>query len=401
MKIEGLVPFLSPLPQLLLHLGLIVRPSPYRWLLWPLIAGITGLLYPYSTNPEGIIGVVIRASDFLLLTDVQRSFRHFKQTSPISDAPLWERVKWSLKLVAAMRGVGWNFEPTSVLPLKPTHLTRRAFLISRLRWALFYLFAWDAIMLAERLNPCFVDGAPPLAEHAMVWRVCTMVQFAIWSTCMLNIAYTVMALVSVAAGFSEPSEWPQLFGSFGDAYTLRRFWGRTWHQVLRRKLSAHGKYLAHDILHLTPGHGSSSYVQLYTAFFLSGIIHTRVLADRRPLRFFLFQAVAIMFEDGVIALGKKAGWKGGRLLRWAGYVWVFCWFLFVIPPWWDSMKESGMFKQTRGFSVLLEVFLPWILVEDNFSPHFAPHRNIPSTWRPRSAQPPPAANESSQPLIIY
>jgi hypothetical protein len=60
-------------------------------------------------------------------------------------------------------------------------------------------------------------------------------------------------MVFVATGLSTPDLWPYAFGKWGDAYTIRRFWGygifflcsdievlidslhsRTWHQFMRR-----------------------------------------------------------------------------------------------------------------------------------------------------------------------
>ena len=42
---------------------------------------------------------------------------------------------------------------------------------------------------------------------------------------MLNIQYYLLGILSVLFGFSEPSQWPDEFGSWADAYTVRRFWG--------------------------------------------------------------------------------------------------------------------------------------------------------------------------------
>ncbi|RDB20662.1 Acetyltransferase sirH [Hypsizygus marmoreus] len=355
-SIDSLAPILMPVPQLLLVVGLVVKPSPYRWLLWPAIVGVASLLYPYTPNSEGITGVVLRAFDFLILTDVQHSFRHVGQKTAIADAPLWDRVKWSLKLSTSMRGIGWNFEPKAGLPPKP-QLTRREFLVSRGLLVLLQGFMWDAMMLFVRRNTSFYGPSPPHAEHSFAWRAWCLIQFAVMSSSLLSGGYTMLAFLSVAAGFSEPNEWPHLFGNIFDAYTLRRFWGRTWHKVLHRTLTSHAKYVAHDILRLTPGHTLSFYVQLYTAFLVSGIIHMHGLSDVRVLRFFLSQAVAITCEGAVLALGRGLGFSSQSwLLRCMGYVWVFCWLVYAMPPWWDSMKDTGVFDQGRGFSVLLGLY---------------------------------------------
>lgn len=40
-----------------------------------------------------------------------------------------------------------------------------------------------------------------------------------------TIPYNIASIAMVLFGYSEPQNWPPLFGSFLDAYTLRRFWG--------------------------------------------------------------------------------------------------------------------------------------------------------------------------------
>lgn len=40
-----------------------------------------------------------------------------------------------------------------------------------------------------------------------------------------TIAYNIASVTAVLFGGSEPRNWPPLFGSFREAYTLRRFWG--------------------------------------------------------------------------------------------------------------------------------------------------------------------------------
>jgi len=102
-----------------------------------------------------------------------------------------------------------------------------------------------------------------------------------------------------------------------------------------------GKYLAQRVFRFPSGGNLSSYTQLYTAFLISAVVHIPP-SDRRPLWFFLSQAIAITFEDVVIALAKMAGLKDSSLYRRLGYVWVLCWFVYSIAPWIDSLVASKM-----------------------------------------------------------
>lgn len=102
--------------------------------------------------------------------------------------------------------------------------------------------------------------------------------------------------------------------------------------------SSHGKYFAHR-LHLPSGGNLSSYVQLYTAFLISGVIHTNP-SDTRPLYFFALQALAITFEDAVIALATRVEYHSPtKMQKILGYTWVLCWFTYSIPGWTDSLIE--------------------------------------------------------------
>src|ERR1700733_11128495 len=108
--------------------------------------------------------------------------------------------------------------------------------------------------------------------------------------------------------------------------------------------SAHGKFLAHRVFKLTPGTNLSSYAQLYTAFFISGLAHVPP-SDTGALQFFVLQAVAITFEDAVIALAVKVGLKhSSALFRRLGYVWVYCWFVYSLTSWVDFQVSSGLFE---------------------------------------------------------
>jgi hypothetical protein len=123
-----------------------------------------------------------------------------------------------------------------------------------------------------------------------------------------------------------------------------------------QKLSSHGKFLVRR-LHLKRGANASSYVQLYTAFFLSGIIHWmgdyKLLGNWSGggLRFFMLQAVAIMCEDGVIALASNVVGLKGRRWRLLGYLWVLMWFAYSVPAWMDPMIKGRMNETGQQYHV--------------------------------------------------
>jgi hypothetical protein len=106
--------------------------------------------------------------------------------------------------------------------------------------------------------------------------------------------------------------------------------------------------MARRIFHLPAGGNLSAYTQLYTAFLVSGLMHSTTI-DIRFLRFFLSQAVAITFEDAIIASFARAKSKlnfkhSEELCRRIGYLWVYCWFIFSATPWIRAMGASGLFN---------------------------------------------------------
>ena len=42
---------------------------------------------------------------------------------------------------------------------------------------------------------------------------------------MIAMHYSLLAAIFVAVGFSQPCDWPEVYGRWSDAYTVRRFWG--------------------------------------------------------------------------------------------------------------------------------------------------------------------------------
>lgn len=134
-------------------------------------------------------------------------------------------------------------------------------------------------------------------------------------------------------------------------------------------VSTHGKYLAHRVLRLSPGSNASSYVQLYTAFLISALIHygAEAMALRIPrgggaLAFFMLQPCAIMLEDFLIFLARGAGIKGGTGVWIVGYAWVWVWVALTLPGWQEPLVRAGQMDESLPVSVLLGLWRgEWVL----------------------------------------
>ncbi|KAF8205866.1 hypothetical protein K438DRAFT_1963638 [Mycena galopus ATCC 62051] len=161
--------------------------------------------------------------------------------------------------------------------------------------------------------------APGTSRVAFIAR-CLLLQVALMFTIYdaANLHPVVfLSIVTVACRLSDPEEWPLLFGSPSDAYTILRLWRRAWHQLMRRFVSTHGKFLAQRVLKLRSGCNASAYVWLYTAFTISALINydveTAALGHWKgdALAFFMPQVCAITLEDFVLFVGRAWGSRKG------------------------------------------------------------------------------------------
>lgn len=101
-----------------------------------------------------------------------------------------------------------------------------------------------------------------------------------------------------------------------------------------------GDFVVNDTLRIRKGTNASSYGKLFLSFAISAFMHAAgdygMYGGSRWFShpFFLAQPVAIILEDIVIAVGNRTGLRSRfpNLSSALGYLWVFSWFCFVMPP---------------------------------------------------------------------
>ena len=146
-------------------------------------------------------------------------------------------------------------------------------------------------------------------------------------------------------------------------FVLRNF----YHQGLRKAISGPADAFVDRVLGLRRGTLVSRYLRLLLAFSLSGAIHGVAevasgvrSADRGHFLFFTIQAFAIMFEDLVQFLYRRAGSPLPTFLaRLIGYCWVIAWHLnlgsyvtYSVVMYGDDPSPSKLapvLKQVLGF----------------------------------------------------
>ncbi|KAG7439366.1 uncharacterized protein BT62DRAFT_1081637 [Guyanagaster necrorhizus] len=356
---EGYPPFSSLIfastTLVSLATSLIVRPSPYRWIFWVIIVvGNTYLAFTTTHHPVadyflGSVygGSILLGSDYILLTEPQKELRLKGHKDAVDSAPLPEKFRWGIRLWSSLRGVGWTHAPNRLCAPASPERTRLVFIRWRLLVVGMNVFLLDAMSIYNRDNPAFLSDGISMADRPWLLRYVDLLAWVWTSQAQMRILHGV-----------DP------FGSSFDAYTLRRFWGRTWHQFVNRFASSHGKYLARQVFHYPPGTVASSLIQLYTSFAMSIFLH--MVADFTMFKrwnvggslfFFAIQPFAIMFETVVMMLARKLGHSGEPRIwaRLVGYIWVLTWFVLTFPGWFDPMARVRFMEigLNMPFSIIL------------------------------------------------
>lgn len=227
----------------LLLTSLVVKPSQHRWTIWPLIASLIYVIFfENPTNDKGgdasirssFISYLFVSSDYILLTDVQHELCLSGQREPISNASFGARLRWALRLFFGPRGVGWAHEPKGVLAYHP-HLTRGRFVFLQLLRSAVYLVFIDVVHFLIVYTSVFAQESVPTALQAWHWRVVGVILLALRGFSYLSLMQTMLSIVCVGTGISEPKGWPPLFGKWGDAYTVRKFWGYAVNPVRHKR----------------------------------------------------------------------------------------------------------------------------------------------------------------------
>ena len=170
-----------------------------------------------------LIALVPTASDYILLRNHQPELRKIGQKKPTSEMSFGERLVWAASLLATPRGIGWAHEPTDQIPPRPT-ASRGKFIASQFLWVIFYSTLFDVVLFQLQENPCFRTGGPSITAFGWWWRTTVWLSI-VFAYCVLSVPYVAISIVSVATGLHEPGDWPHLFGSPRNAYTLRKCWG--------------------------------------------------------------------------------------------------------------------------------------------------------------------------------
>lgn len=131
---------------------------------------------------------------------------------------------WTIKGVPAFSGVDPEYVPS-----KNEFVKRRIAHILITYLVLDALFAFAPppdpdFDVPESKEPIF-SRIGDITLEEIVTRPFTVIVPAFCIYSIFNISYNIASIIAVLFCGGEPQDWPPLFGSFLEAYTLRRFWG--------------------------------------------------------------------------------------------------------------------------------------------------------------------------------
>ena len=148
-----------------------------------------------------------------------------------SNFPFTKKLWWMLDIVYNGRMVGWVQEPRSGIPPHPPPSRRLFFWTASLKLIKSFVVADIAISLMA-LSPVFDnrvhdpnDGPETyLSAIPFLRRVPYVLLFGIRTEAGIGLMHHFTSLLFVALGWS-PTLWPDNWGRWGDAYTVRKLWG--------------------------------------------------------------------------------------------------------------------------------------------------------------------------------
>ena len=160
-------------------------------------------------------------------------------TTP-SNFPLTKKLWWMVDIAYSVRMVGWVQEPRNCLPPHPPP-SRSTFI-----WKTFLKLVINTVIIdftssVFALSPAFdsrlhdpTDGPETyLAAVPLLRRVPYILAYGVMMHAGLGALHNVIALACVGVCGSSPTLWPDIWGRWGDAYTIRKLWGcvrrRTFH----------------------------------------------------------------------------------------------------------------------------------------------------------------------------
>ncbi|PBP21901.1 tat pathway signal sequence [Diplocarpon rosae] len=271
-----------------------------------------------------------------------------------------ERILWGLQSLFSYRDVNTPFEVKNVphfLSEDPSYVPTKAAFLTRSTVTLGICYL--VVDLIESQPPPPNATVLFSAERLVLWgrlsqvtvpEVLTRMAASAGFWVMLSTAIaggaSAVNIVCVALHLSPVERCRPMMGPVAEAYTIRGFWGKTWHQGTRKLFTTLATFIGDEVFVFRKGSLPNTYSKIFLTFFISGLLHQAIdfaqgipWAQSGSLRFFCIQACGIVVEDTAQFIyrwstGAKFGDPPKLWTRLVGYVWMVFFLLFWTTPWW-------------------------------------------------------------------
>lgn len=215
-------------------------------------------------------------------------------------------------------------------------------------WA-FEHFAFQKVFIHALGQVVVADFSPemevgfPLSSHQFQVRAIMSVQWIWRAYFFLEFYHSLLAIVFVAIlRFDDPEDWPALFGSPMEAYSVRGFWGQFWHKLTIPTYVYYSRVVSRQFLGVRPGSSWEKTITALLIFTISGFSHALVgwsLGDAALFRDVLFFDMCFLAAAAETAISKMKiprrifSRLSGTMRTVSGMAWVFVFFFCVSPMW--------------------------------------------------------------------
>ncbi|APA15159.1 hypothetical protein sscle_14g099290 [Sclerotinia sclerotiorum 1980 UF-70] len=337
-----------------------LRAGPFAMLL---IYGFTAIHYGDSgSNSYSHFAKYMLAAQLLGTIN----FGLFRLESPnLSATTFKQKLIWAINQYLNPRQIETSSQPGK-LPRFPIQRfadlsNPDAFIISRvlMTW-LCYLF-WRIVGIFQRFyqnslragdygpdKEQFFRRIHQVTTREICIRLALPVLFILPEMLVMSAHHNFISAVAVFIGGAQaiPGWNFAVYGSLGEAYTIRRYRGIVWHQFLRRDLIGWASIMSSNIFRIPQTSKYNKFAMLYLVFFISACMHAMIYLPAKIrisgcgishiFQWYSLSPCAIIAEEIAQKLGKRVlrhhGWRtDSKWCYWFGYLWVWGFFSWSLP----------------------------------------------------------------------
>ncbi|KAI4759394.1 hypothetical protein E4T52_07628 [Aureobasidium sp. EXF-3400] len=217
-----------------------------------------------------------------------------------------------------------------------------------------------------RRIPLF-DTREPITTRETLIRTVFTIRWIWLNFVDVDAAHTFLSIVFVGIlRLDMPEEWPPMFGSPLEAYSLRRYWGRFWHRLVYRPYLSLARVVAGKLHCNAFGSKFEKCFLAFMIFLISGVAHAIVSLQEGNLAeafddiaFYSINFLIITIEGIVIGIASPLRrFLPHSCWRLIGFVWVFMFWFWAAPKWAyheiheELLKEAEKRNRAQGLQLL-------------------------------------------------